>query len=502
MNSIRAQLLRRIILGASLVLAGGSVVLALAIHNRLLLEFDRRLLTKAKALAVLTSLEGRRIEFEPAGPEDPDLRMQEEGDLYRLDLHDGTVFAHSDAPAVFGLPVAVSEVLDVPSYRTIRLADGVRRRMVSFSFRPRIEPENPQETWPVEIPPSIEPGDVRVVVTVAGPVGPVRLLIFTLCLVLAGVDLVVLACIVWLAWKAVGDGLGPLDQLNGQIAALDGDDAGRIVELADPPEELQPVVDALNGLLERQRLALDRERQFASDASHELRTPVAELRALCEVGGRWPEDAGMVRGFFEDVGVIARQMQQTVTNLLVLSRCSAGTLAIEPEEIPLLGAVTEAWRKVEARAEGRRMAFQADVDPGARVHCDRGMLDMILQNLLDNAVSHGDAGGTIRCQASDGAEGAVLEVSNPASSLSAEDLPHVFDRFWRKSAARGDREHTGLGLAISKGLCTHLGVDVRMDMPSDGTVRVRLFFPAGAAGPHQVSGVLFPRPIGGVLSND
>lgn len=488
MRSIRAQLLQRLLTGTFAILLAGSAVLGLAIHDRLMAEFDGRLVTKAKALAVLTSLEGRRIEFEPDGPEASSLRMNEEGDLYQLQLHDGTVFACSEALRGRGLPVSAGPVLDEPDFRSVRLADGLRRRMVSFTFLPRTEPENPLESWPVELPSGMEREDVRVAVAVAGDVRPVRLLILSLCVVLAGVDLIVLACIAWLAWNAVRDGLRPLDSLNEQIGALDGSDASRTVEVAAPPTELQPVIEALNGLLNRQRLALEQERQFASDASHELRTPVAELRALCEVGARWPDDSRMTQSFFQDVGEIAGQMQQTVGNLLTLSRCASGSLEARSEDIRLRDAVQEAWRRVEDRAAARGLALHLDIAAGVRVRCDRGMLDMILQNLLENAVSHGDAGGSIVCAATRDPAGAVLSISNPASTLSPEDLPRVFDRFWRKSAARSDREHAGLGLAIVKGLCEFLRMGVRMDMPSPGTVRVRMVLPGAMAS------APFPRP--------
>jgi signal transduction histidine kinase len=119
-------------------------------------------------------------------------------------------------------------------------------------------------------------------------------------------------------------GLRSLDRLTRQVRALDVTSLDTRVDVEAPPEEIAVVVEQVNALLDRLEGGFKRERRLSSDIAHELKTPIAELRSLCAVGARWPEDRVAVRKFFEDAEAIAEQMERIVVHLLALARYDEG----------------------------------------------------------------------------------------------------------------------------------------------------------------------------------
>ncbi|MDD5704830.1 MAG: histidine kinase dimerization/phospho-acceptor domain-containing protein [Kiritimatiellae bacterium] len=489
MVSIRKQLLRRILSGTSAILLAGSIVLALAIHNRILDGLDRNLLTQARALAVLTSVEGRALEFEPAEPQMPDFRQEQAQAFYQAQFLDGQVFSRSSSLREHRLPVTPPSAAGAPMFRNVRLPDGRRGRLVSYTFSPRIEPEeadlaldeDPEAGWKFELPAGMMPRDVRVVMTVARVREQTDLLLASLLLALAVVDGLILIGIGLLVRRSLDAGLRPLATLNDRIRRLSGDTLHQRVTLDAPPEELQPVVTTLNELLSRLEQAFARERQFASDASHELRTPVAELRTACEVGARWPDDRESAARFFRDAGEIARQMERIVTQLMQLHRCDHPAAGASREPVSLAAITQTAWGKLAARARERHLSLTCRVDAAMVVMTDPEKIGLVIQNLLENAVSYAVAGSAIVCSAEESAGGHDWVLENKTSDLRPDDLTHVFERFWRKSASRHEAGHAGLGLSIVQALCDALGITVQASLPQADRFRMRLHFPSPAS---------------------
>jgi signal transduction histidine kinase len=225
-----------------------------------------------------------------------------------------------------------------------------------------------------------------------------------------------------------------------------------------------------------------RERRFSDDLAHELRTPIAELRTISEVGGRWPEDGEAVRQFFHDTEAIAGQLESTVATLLLLARCEEGGLAVESRAVLLEKLVAESWRQVLAGTAGTAGTAIAGLlenrlAPDLAVATDPAQLGMILRNLLDNALTHGVPGQPIRCSSEAMAEGVWVRLENTVADLQPEDLAHLAERFWRKEASRMDRRHVGLGLSIVQAMSRALGVRVEMELTGGTCLVVSLFFP-------------------------
>ncbi|MCB9896756.1 MAG: hypothetical protein H6825_02005 [Planctomycetes bacterium] len=264
-------------------------------------------------------------------------------------------------------------------------------------------------------------------------------------------------CALIVVWVVHG-GLRPLVALRTQIGEVDATRLDRRIELPGAPVELAPVVDQLNGLMERLRDAFAREQAFTDHAAHELRTPLAGLRATLEVAllrKRSPEDyAASARQCLEIVVL----MHGMVETLLDLSR--AGPAGRAPELVDVDALLRRAFGPYEDAARAVDLEFVPDVADDARqARVDVPLVERVLGNLLQNAVAHGDPGGTLAVRAARTASGALrVEVSNPAAQVTSDDAARAFDAFWRADASRtGTGGHAGLGLTLCQRIVERLG---------------------------------------------
>jgi two-component system, OmpR family, phosphate regulon sensor histidine kinase PhoR len=222
------------------------------------------------------------------------------------------------------------------------------------------------------------------------------------------------------------------------------------------------IVVTLTDITQRRRLEVLR-RDFVANASHELKTPVAAVRALAEtLQTALPEDPAAALRFAERIGREAERLDALARDLLDLSRVERGTLDVEP--VDLVGLVKEVVGGYADRAEERHIKLSTELQPGVAVRGDRAQLGLLLSNLVDNALRYTPAKGTI-CVRLDSAESrAVLQVNDTGEGIPAGELPRVFERFYRVDKARARQTGgTGLGLAIVRHVTEAHGGTVRVD---------------------------------------
>ena len=220
----------------------------------------------------------------------------------------------------------------------------------------------------------------------------------------------------------------------------------RAFPLADRGPTGRTVV-TLSDITQRRRLEVLR-RDFVANASHELKTPVAALRALAEtLESALSDDPEAARGFVVRVRREAERLDALVRDLLDLSRVERGALNVEP--VDMVGLVKEVAETYAERAEERRIKLRTELRPQSMVRGDRAQLGLLLSNLVDNALRYTGARGTVRVRL-DSIDGKViLEVADTGEGIPAKELPRIFERFYRVDKARARQTGgTGLGLAI------------------------------------------------------
>jgi signal transduction histidine kinase len=466
-TSLRRRLLVPLLSSACLLVLATGLATSHSISRLLRRSFDRSLLVQAQALAVLTGQNTGAMEVESAHTSLPWLMSREEPGYFQIWRDDGRVVERSPSLGPHDLPRSGRIDRRRPVFRDFRLPDGQPGRLVEIAFVPRFDDDVQVED------PKAGPRLRRAVLVHARSRQELDALtrsLYTATVTNVGLLALVLGLLVH---GSVRRGLAPLDEIGRQVEALD---AGRLDQRVrtDPPlRELMPIVDRLNALLARLQEAFERERRFSSDLAHELRTPVAEMRSLAEVGARWPEDRELAQRFFHDVGAITHQMESLVVNLLALARCDSGLENVERAEIDLRALLEEVWKRHAPAARGRGLELRLTAPP-LTLRGDRAKLDLILSNLISNAVAYSPAGSTVSCSAA--LDGGALEVrvANPAPALRREDLPFLFERFWRKDAARTDLLHTGLGLPLARSFAELLGLRLTADLDAEGWLVLRL----------------------------
>lgn len=176
-------------------------------------------------------------------------------------------------------------------------------------------------------------------------------------------------------------------------------------------------------------VSIERERQFTANAAHELRSPLAELKMVAELGAMGEEEATPEK--FVEMREMIDDMTALLEGLHHLSRGDAAGTSVTRKEVNLRKSIEQAVERVSAISEARRLTFQIEVLPGSFL-TDPGILKGILDNLIGNAARYSPEASLVHVFASP----QQLLIRNPAPMLSSDDLDHLFDRFWRKEHSR------------------------------------------------------------------
>ena len=247
--------------------------------------------------------------------------------------------------------------------------------------------------------------------------------------------------------------------------------------LSTGDKELQGLEHAINDLLARMHAAYRQQAQFVSDASHELRTPIAVIQGYVRMLDRWGKDDEKV--LEESIAAIKTEtehMKTLVEQLLFLARGDSGRQQLNPEPMDLsalMGEVLDEYRMIDENHEWRQGALDA-----APVNADPALIKQAVRILVDNAVRYTPEGGSIRLSAGTQDGRAFFEVQDGGIGIDAEDVPRIFDRFFRADPARARQNGgTGLGLSIARWIVErHDGYFEVVSRPGLGT-RIRVVLP-------------------------
>lgn len=251
-------------------------------------------------------------------------------------------------------------------------------------------------------------------------------------------------------------------------------------QLATGDKDLQGLEAAINGMLSRMHAAYRQQAQFVSDASHELRTPIAVIQGYVKMLDRWGKDDEKV--LEESIAAIKAEtehMKTLVEQLLFLARGDSGRQQLSPEPMDLaalMAEVLDEYRMIDSAHEWR----QGSMTP-APVSADPALIKQAARILVDNAVRYTPEGGSIRLSAGMADGRAFFEVQDGGIGIAEEDVPRIFDRFFRADPARARASGgTGLGLSIARWIVErhdgHFEVLSRQEL---GT-RIRVLLPVRA----------------------
>src|SRR6478609_5041381 len=258
-----------------------------------------------------------------------------------------------------------------------------------------------------------------------------------------------------LGWLLAGRALAPLDPMLDEIESITGGtDLHRRLAVPFSRDELHRMAVSTNNMLERLEGSFGTLRQFTADASHELKTPLQVLRAGIERALKHqglPPDA--IEGLDEALAQV-NQMGEMVESLLTLARADEGKVELAVERTDLQAMMQEVSETAHILAEQKGIKMLMRITgPDLFLEVDKGRIKQMLMNLVTNAIKYTPAGGEVKFDLVGRDNDIVFEVLDTGIGISPEDLPRIFDRFWRGDVARtrtGERAGAGLGLAITK----------------------------------------------------
>jgi heavy metal sensor kinase len=305
--------------------------------------------------------------------------------------------------------------------------------------------------------------DDHALVLVGQSLGPLRAAVSQSLMRMAGAGLAALALALAGGWFIAGRALAPIRRIGDTAEAMSESNLGLRIDVSQTADELSSVGAALNRAFDRLQEAFERQTRFTADASHELRTPLAALLAEVEWALARPRSEAEYRDALRVSLRAGQRMRSVVEGLLTLARADAGAVELTRETVDLRELCAEIVQGVAPAAAPRDM--QIRVEGGATlVSGDPDRLRELVTNLVANAVQHGTPGGRVTCSVSMSGRNATLVVADTGPGIDANDLPHVFERFYRANKARSrSGGGAGLGLAISKWIAEAHGGDIRCE---------------------------------------
>lgn len=278
----------------------------------------------------------------------------------------------------------------------------------------------------------------------------------------------------WLSRRA----LTPVDQITRAAQEINSSNLSKRLNVPRSGDELQRLSETLNGMLERLEDSFNRITQFTADASHELRTPLALMRTTTEVSLRTAETVSDYRQAQKDVLEELEKTSSLVEKLMLLARADAGVETLQRGSVNLANSIKEACDDGQVLAQAKQLTFQENISNSTMiVDGDSHALHRLFLILIDNAVKYTPSGGSITVSLNRNGQSAVAEVSDNGIGIADQDLPHIFDRFYRADKARS-REFggVGLGLSIARWVAEAHGgsIEVQSSTGSGSIFRVRI----------------------------
>ena len=276
----------------------------------------------------------------------------------------------------------------------------------------------------------------------------------------------------WLSSRAIR----PIKKITATASSISSGDLSKRVPIADTDNELDQLATVLNSTFARLEAAFIQQARFTSDAAHELRTPVSVMLTQTQAALARERPAAEYRQAVEACQRAAQRMRRLIESLLELARLDSAQEPMKREQIDLAKVAAECLELVRPLAAQRNLEIETNL-PATECVGDSERLSLVVTNLLVNAVHYNREGGRIYVIAEKNNGNAILSIRDEGQGIKTEDLPHIFERFWRADKSRSRAQgRTGLGLAIAKSIVeAHGGVIEAESRPEEGsTFRVRI----------------------------
>ncbi len=432
---VRITVVAVLVVGVTLAVAG--LVFLVVAGNRIEAAIEDRAVTRAVTLGALAEADLLSGELPGADPE-----------LYAQVVTGPTVLASDEA--IGGAP-PLSDLRPATGERVTLEVDDLLE--ATEEDLPQFEDEGPY----VVVAFGVELSDGAGAVLVAASLEDAREALEAF-RPLLGIGLpLLLAVVAVTTWILTGRALRPVEQMRLEADRISAAAMGVRLPLPEATDEVHRLAVTLNEMLDRLEAAAVKQRRFVSDASHELKSPLAALRAMVDVAARTPDDIDTVE-LLADLGSELSRMERLVSDMLYLARSDESEPPLSTEDVDLDHVAAVEAQRVRQHSE---LAVDTTGIHPARISADPGRIEQLVRNLTSNALRHAVHGVWVETGARGGM--AYVAVSDDGGGVDPAERERVFERFVRLDEAR-DRQSggSGLGLAVARAIARAHGGELEL----------------------------------------
>ena len=296
-------------------------------------------------------------------------------------------------------------------------------------------------------------------------------------------------------WLLAGRAIRPLNSVAQAAQGLTGVNLKTQIPTRGAGDELDNLIESFNRMTGRLSASFEQIRQFSTDVSHELRTPLTAIRGQLEVALFTAETPEQYREAMVNALEDVEKLSSIVRALLLLSQAESGQVVLQKAPLDLAEVVTDLVDQFQIPAEEKGLTLTSLLEEGTTILADRTQIERMLSNLLSNAIKYTPKGGTINVRAGVDPEHpgyARIVVADTGVGIASEDLPHIFDRFYRVRNAQTHKiEGLGLGLSFVSWIVAAHGGEIHVEStPGQGTrfdIRLPSAPSAGLSAPLEIA---------------
>lgn len=285
------------------------------------------------------------------------------------------------------------------------------------------------------------------------------LTIFPLVFVLCGIGVFIMT-----GWALV-----PLKELSAKMGLITEKNLSERLEVRGAVKELQPLASNFNIMLGRLEESFSRQKQFLSDASHELRTPTSIIKSFCDVTLSKERQAEDYKESIKKIGSSVNRMCDIINRILVISRLDNRTIQMKPSRMDLMDLMRDVLKLIEPSAVNKGISTRLS-GHSVTVKGDREGLTEVFTNIVENAIKYNKNNGSVDISVREGSGQAIVEVQDSGIGIPEGEKEKIFDRFYRVDASRGVTVGSGLGLSIVRTIVEAHGGRIEVDsVPGKGS---------------------------------
>ena len=264
--------------------------------------------------------------------------------------------------------------------------------------------------------------------------------------------------------------LKPISQMIKTVNNITVSDLSQRLEEKEPRDELTELAETFNSMLDRLEEAFYRQQQFVSDASHELRTPISVIQGYIDLLDRWGKEEAEIRD--EAIEAIKKEVtniKSMMESLLFLARGDSEDINVNRQEFDFNELISEIIRETSLLEEEHHL--DVDIEANLRFYGDRRLIKQMIRIFVDNSIKYTPAGGDILIQAFEEEASFVIKIKDTGEGIPEEEIPHIFERFYRVDESRSEKKGTGLGLSIASWIIEIHGGEIEVESTvGEGTI--------------------------------